>query len=191
MKLTKTEYFQLIDKTQSDLRSLIEAKNTDYTGGEDIDDPFANFRQSEDLGVDPLVGLFIRMGDKFQRIKAFARTGKLAVPGEGVEDAIKDIMGYSLIALGLLSERNPGGTVTQPQPEAVEETPDSEDGYDYLKPDDVIQEGDEWTDCFRNGKWWPCDDFVGETFNESYLWGGEAGSQTCPEGTRVRRKVIG
>ena len=54
-------------------------KNSDYTGGNECDNPFANFDGSEEFGVQPLVGLSVRMADKFQRLKAFCRDGKLSV----------------------------------------------------------------------------------------------------------------
>lgn len=104
-QFTKERYFKFIDDTFADMKALIHRKNTDYTGGDVVDDPFANFRQAEDFGVDPLVGLAVRMGDKVQRIKAFCRTGKLAVENEGAADAFKDMIGYSLIALGMLAEK--------------------------------------------------------------------------------------
>lgn len=104
-QLTKAEYLAFIEKTFAEMTTLIKAKNSDYTAGSD--DPFANFRQSVDYGVDPLSGVMVRVGDKLQRIKSFTKAGKLEVANEGVEDAFKDLIGYSLIALGMLSERKP------------------------------------------------------------------------------------
>jgi hypothetical protein len=102
--MDKEEYLSYIQITLDELQELIRQKNNDYTGGKSNADPFANFRQAADFGVEPLTGLAIRMGDKFQRIKAFALDGKLAVGGEGIEDAFRDLIGYSLIALGMLEE---------------------------------------------------------------------------------------
>ena len=106
--MDKEQYLAFIETTLDEIQELIRQKNNDYTGGETDSDPFANFRQSADFGVDPLVGLAIRMGDKFQRVKTFARDGKLAVGGEGIEDAFRDLIGYSLIALGMLEETGRG-----------------------------------------------------------------------------------
>lgn len=102
-QLTKVEYMKFIESTFSEMATLIKAKNSDYTAGSD--DPFANFRQSVDYGVEPLSGVMVRVGDKLQRIKSFTKNGKLEVVNEGVEDAFRDLIGYSLIALGMLSER--------------------------------------------------------------------------------------
>ena len=106
--MDKEQYLAFIETTLDEIQELIRQKNNDYTGGSQNADPFANFRQAEDFGVEPLTGLAIRMGDKFQRIKAFALDGKLAVGGEGIEDAFRDLIGYSLIALGMLEETGRG-----------------------------------------------------------------------------------
>jgi hypothetical protein len=42
------------------------------------------------------------MVDKIQRIKSFIKKGKLEVKNEGVEDAVMDVIGYSLILIGML-----------------------------------------------------------------------------------------
>jgi hypothetical protein len=83
--------------------ALMESKNHDYRGGSG--DPFANFRRSVELGVEPEVGLLMRMLDKIQRIKTFATKGELAVKGEPVWDAIVDIINYAVLCYGLLIER--------------------------------------------------------------------------------------
>ena len=81
------------------------AKNTDYSGGGGPDDdPLANFKGSTELGVNPLLGIFIRMADKFQRLKAFSKNGTLAVANESVDDALTDIANYALLAVALRSE---------------------------------------------------------------------------------------
>lgn len=81
------------------------AKNTDYSGGGGPDDdPLANFKGSEELGIDPGLGIILRMQDKFQRVKAFTKTGKLAVADESVEDAMLDIANYAFLYLAFGSE---------------------------------------------------------------------------------------
>lgn len=80
-------------------------KNSDYSGGGGPDDdPLANFKGSGEVGIDPGLGIILRMQDKFQRVKAFAKTGKLAVVDEGVEDAMLDIANYALLFLALKRE---------------------------------------------------------------------------------------
>jgi hypothetical protein len=81
--------------------ALIKRKNADYCGT--IDDPFANFRRAEQVGVDPLQGLAVRFLDKVARIESFFQSGKLE--NESFEDAWLDIIGYSCLALGMLKEK--------------------------------------------------------------------------------------
>ena len=89
---------------------LTAKKNNDYTGGETCENPFANFDQSTEFGVHPLTGICIRMQDKFQRAKAFCADGELQVStsGDQSKDIFRDLIGYSLIAIGMLErEQNP------------------------------------------------------------------------------------
>ena len=89
---------------------LTAKKNNDYTGGETCDNPFANFDSSTEFGVHPLTGICIRMQDKFQRAKAFCADGELHVTtsGDQSKDIFRDLIGYSLIAIGMLErEQNP------------------------------------------------------------------------------------
>jgi hypothetical protein len=101
-EMTTEEYLQFVHQLFLELEDLIKAKNADYTAGSG---PFANFKTALDFGIDPIAGLANRMGDKFQRIKSYCKQGKLAVAGEGVEDAFKDLIGYSTLALGMLYEQ--------------------------------------------------------------------------------------
>lgn len=56
----------------------------------------------------PLIGLFIRMGDKMQRLKAFSKHGKLQVKSEGVDDALRDLIGYCTLGLAMIEDRKNG-----------------------------------------------------------------------------------
>lgn len=87
--------------------NLTKRKNTDYTGGGSNDNPFANFDLSADFGVDPVTGVNIRMADKFQRAKALCKDGKLTLDevGDTADDIYRDIIGYSLIILGMLARQ--------------------------------------------------------------------------------------
>jgi hypothetical protein len=82
-----------------ELKALHIKKSTDY--GEP-GDPYANYRESEGLGIPAWKGVMVRMGDKWQRIKAYAERGVLV--NEGIEDALKDMAVHSMIALILLRE---------------------------------------------------------------------------------------
>ena len=86
---------------------LTAGKNRDYTGGDTCDNPFANFDASTDFGVQPLTGICIRMQDKFQRAKAFCADGSLSINSDGdkAKDIFRDLIGYSLIAIGMLERQ--------------------------------------------------------------------------------------
>jgi len=103
----KEWWFAYQERIFTEIMELTRRKNADYTGGGDTENPFANFDGAAELGVDPIVGLVVRMGDKFQRIKSFARLGKLEVTEEGdsIEDAFRDIIGYSALVLGMFERR--------------------------------------------------------------------------------------
>lgn len=79
------------------------AKNNDYAGGCESH-PLANFMQTEDSGIPPKIGLWVRMTDKIGRIKTFFRTGKLAVKDEPVKDAFSDLGNYAFLMLALLAD---------------------------------------------------------------------------------------
>tara|TARA_R110000751_G_scaffold133591_1_gene236025 strand:+ start:333 stop:692 length:360 start_codon:yes stop_codon:yes gene_type:complete len=83
---------------------LTGKKNSDYTGGTSCDNPFENFDGSREFGIDPLLGLSLRMQDKFQRMKSFCNDGQLSVESNGdtIRDIYRDLIGYSLIALGMI-----------------------------------------------------------------------------------------
>ena len=100
--MNKQQYQQFVRDIMDHMQVLITQKNSDYSDG---DDPFANFRISQNVGVDPLTGLWIRMEDKFQRIRAFLNRGDLKVENERIKDAFLDTIGYSLLALGMIQEK--------------------------------------------------------------------------------------
>lgn len=91
-----------------ELGDLHDQKQADY--GKD-DDPFANVRGAQEWGVEPWVGAMIRLTDKVRRLQRYAEKGSLA--NEGVEDSLKDIAVYSLIALVLWEQQ---GARTEDQP---------------------------------------------------------------------------
>jgi hypothetical protein len=89
-------FLRLLDE----MRELHCRKAADYGRGRD---PLANCRASIDFGVPAWVGTLIRANDKWHRIKSFLRNGKLA--NESVEDSLKDLAAYTMIALVLYREQ--------------------------------------------------------------------------------------
>ena len=93
-------------KELKELGLLHDKKQRDYGTPSD---PFANVRAAEDFGVPAWQGCLIRMNDKMPRLKNFSTKGELA--NEGVEDSLRDLAVYSLIALCLFKERDDEGGV--------------------------------------------------------------------------------
>lgn len=94
-QLGHPEYLKLLDE----MRALHCKKAADYGTGAD---PFANVRASAELGIAPWLGAVLRGFDKVQRIKSFVLKGKLE--NESIEDSLKDLAAYCLIALVLFRE---------------------------------------------------------------------------------------
>jgi hypothetical protein len=92
-----------------------DRKQVDY--GSDAD-PFANLRNVEKAGLDPIIGVIIRMGDKMFRLQtAIAKATRSGTTGpefrkrlqtvlanEGFEDSLTDIAVYAAIGLAMLDE---------------------------------------------------------------------------------------
>tara|TARA_X000001382_G_scaffold8143_2_gene5936 strand:- start:9594 stop:9968 length:375 start_codon:yes stop_codon:yes gene_type:complete len=104
----KVWYNQFREELVQELLDVTAKKNNDYTTGSGDDamqmNPFANFDRSTEYGVQPIVGLCIRMQDKFQRSMTFAKDGKLAIDegNDSVRDIFFDLAGYCLLAMGML-----------------------------------------------------------------------------------------
>jgi len=68
---------------------LLRKKNADYSSEGDA---LENFR---DFGVN---GIIVRLGDKYMRLKTFARRGTYAVSDEKLDDTLKDVGIYTYLA---------------------------------------------------------------------------------------------
>ena len=99
--MTISDVIEIHRETCNAAISTIRAKNEDYA---DNSDPFANFRASLVLGVDPKIGLLVRVVDKVQRLKNFAYRGELSVKDEPVDDAIEDIINYVILLKGMIKD---------------------------------------------------------------------------------------
>jgi len=101
--MTNEEYLEFVDSMLELVKGMIAQKNRDYTSGSG--DALFNLRDATNLGLTPMHGLALRMGDKFKRLQTFVKTGSLSVKNEGAEDVFKDLIGYSLMGLALLREQ--------------------------------------------------------------------------------------
>jgi len=91
------KFYELLDG----MAKLHSEKNHDYAG---TDDPLKNLRSSTRLGLEPFMGVLVRLQDKWSRLESYAKQGNLLVKGEGVEDTLMDNAVYSLLAIILLQE---------------------------------------------------------------------------------------
>jgi hypothetical protein len=99
--MSKEELFQLHNDTTTACLEVMKKKNHDYTSGGSV---FANFKDSSILGVAPVLGILLRCIDKFKRIQTFVTKGGLAVEGEGVLDAVDDVINYMILVKGIIIE---------------------------------------------------------------------------------------
>ncbi len=99
--MTKTEYFEFSENFFKECIDISRKKNADYTGGDN--DPFANFKAVEVLGVSTSVGFLTRMMDKMKRISSFVENGQLLVKDESVTDTLQDLANYSALFAGYLA----------------------------------------------------------------------------------------
>jgi len=102
MILTSLELLEFFDKQTAKMRSIMEAKNADYTGA--TADPFANFSRVESLGIcSTEQGFLTRMTDKLCRIASFVKKGELKVKDESVHDTLIDLANYAILMAAHLS----------------------------------------------------------------------------------------
>ena len=85
----------------AEISDLHSRKNHDYAGTED---PLANFKECERMGLPAYRGCFLRIQDKYMRILNFLKAGNLTVKMESVKDTLQDLAVYSLIMIILYEE---------------------------------------------------------------------------------------
>lgn len=100
--MTAAHLLDLHDELCGSAKALMTRKNHDYTSGSG--DPFANFRGSSYLGIDPVLGVMLRMQDKMMRVRTFVEKGELKVKGESIKDALIDLINYTVLMYGIIEE---------------------------------------------------------------------------------------
>lgn len=122
--MNREEYLDFHRASCDKMVEITAAKNHDYCGVGD--DPFANFRRVEVLGItDTLRGFLVRMTDKFSRITSFVQKGILLVKDESVEDTLLDLSNYCILMAGFIKSekeakvketdlQTPSGQFTEP-----------------------------------------------------------------------------
>ncbi len=108
------------------IRNMLHEKNKSYAKD---GDPWSNLKLCQEMGMQPWQGVVVRLGDKICRLMQFAAKGDNAFCGEGVVDAFRDVVGYSLIGLRLFRESQ-DDTLSEEWRERIVQTI-SEDGHPY------------------------------------------------------------
>lgn len=84
---------QSMSNTFDECWALAKRKNHDYAGD---DDPLANFRECEKIGISVPQGIMVRLTDKIARLQRLLTT-EAAVTDETVHDTIMDAINYLAI----------------------------------------------------------------------------------------------
>lgn len=93
--MTRKELLTFVKQQSDKLIATLEAKNTDYAGG---DDPWGNLASAEPQDICTNETAFlVRINDKWSRLKSFVKNGQLLVKDESVEDTLQDLAGYCLL----------------------------------------------------------------------------------------------
>lgn len=90
-----------------DMASLHSRKNHDYASTEN---PLSNFYLTLKMGIPSWKGVVVRLGDKWSRLAAFARTDTLAVKDEPIVDTFTDNAVYSILGRILFEELKKNAT---------------------------------------------------------------------------------
>jgi hypothetical protein len=103
---TKTQYSTnpAFDSLLRRMGAIHDAKRQDYAGN---DNPLGNFDAAQMLGISPMMGIMVRMTDKFTRACNLAKRGHQHVKDESLEDTLLDLANYAVLAI-LSREREQG-----------------------------------------------------------------------------------
>ena len=102
-------YFVFSEKFFNECIEISKKKNADYTGVND--NPFANFKSVESLGIKTEHGFLTRMMDKMARIGSFVSKGELQVKDESVKDTLRDLANYACLLAGYIESKKPSHEV--------------------------------------------------------------------------------
>jgi hypothetical protein len=95
-------YAQLVEE----IVRLHDAKGHDYDDGAGRD----NLHAAAELGIDPFLGVLLRISDKWHRITAITRKKAYHVKDETVTDTLLDMANYALLAVEIYEEQQYGRT---------------------------------------------------------------------------------
>lgn len=96
------EELKLIRKFMKRQLEILNKKGFDYSGEEKTT---KNFKFHEDIGIPAEVSCFIRLSDKFNRLKSFFKRKDFKFKEETVEDTLIDLANYCIILYLILKEK--------------------------------------------------------------------------------------
>lgn len=123
-------------------RALHVAKNAGYAGME-TEDPWANFRVCEQMGIVAWRGCMVRMGDKYIRITNLRKNPENEQVGESILDTLADLAAYALITYCLLEELGDHPKHSLPDTRDLRITPPDLPVFGV----DVTDESEDWNIC--------------------------------------------
>ena len=104
--MNRQHLLNIHDNLSATAKKLMEAKNHDYSGGEDSNDAFLNFTRVEKMGItDTKTGFLVRMTDKMSRLITFIQNGKFEVKDEALKDTVIDLINYSILLYAYTLEK--------------------------------------------------------------------------------------
>lgn len=92
----------LFDLIVEEMKALHKSKDHDYAG----ENYLSNLKACERIGLESWKGTLVRMQDKMSRLENFATSDSLLVKDESVEDTLKDLAVYSILALILYRQKS-------------------------------------------------------------------------------------
>jgi len=96
MKQRKEKFnSSMFESIVNNMKAIHKAKNHDYAGENYLSDLTASNR----MGVEAWVNVSLRLQQKMSRLENFVKQRKLEVKDEGIEDTLKDLAVYSVLAL--------------------------------------------------------------------------------------------
>lgn len=103
--MNKDTFLEFFDTFANEMRTIVEAKNNDYTNNGDM---FANFKAVENLGIKTEHRFLTRMMDKLMRITAAVSGTELQVEDERVRDTLMDLANYTILLAGYIHSKGTG-----------------------------------------------------------------------------------
>jgi hypothetical protein len=88
-----TQQHQIIEEFTNKMGELLLNKGEEYSG----EDTLSGFKTLVDIGVSPEKSMFVRITDKYLRLKNLLFGGEVRVKDESIEDTLVDLANYACL----------------------------------------------------------------------------------------------